>query len=512
MTVNYEAPTTLTSLLIGDESTGSLSYTEVDGEKVSASLELQSVDAAFVVNRLTHAERDELEVVCDGMIIYNKTSGQFNFRENDSWHDVTSGSVVGPNITVDNSIPAWDGVTGVLLKGTGVIIGEDDAVTGLKSIALNSGFAVSNLNDITSLNSVSMTSGLDIDLNGNITEIKSLTMESGFGVDESGNITNVESLVTTFGTDLDSFGNLTGLLSLHINNGGEILNASGDAASPPYSFSLKTDVGMYYSGGDSLSFAALGARQFEVLAGGVATNYLIAQGSTAGVVPAFRVDGADAAIDLGLSAKGTGSVSLLGNGTTAGGAKFWSTNNTFYTQLKCAAPTANVTFSLPTTDSPSIVGPTSTGAPLTTDGAGTLSFDGGLPRYAMCTLTAAQINNLYDTPVLLITNPGGTQTIAIHSVRFQYLFGGIAFAGGGNVYLLYTNVGHGSSGIITQNTIITSAFFGATSNIGTVISLSGVTASTIVRGANVYITNATGAFTTGDGTMNLFITYSIYPT
>ncbi|MDI6767956.1 MAG: hypothetical protein QME52_14140, partial [Bacteroidota bacterium] len=47
-------------------------------------LDVSSTTGAFIVPRMTTAERDALTTV-NGMIIYNTTTNQFNFYENDAW-------------------------------------------------------------------------------------------------------------------------------------------------------------------------------------------------------------------------------------------------------------------------------------------------------------------------------------------------------------------------------------------------------------------------------------------
>jgi hypothetical protein len=47
-------------------------------------LDVSSTAGAFIVPRMTTAERNALTPV-NGMIIYNTTTNQFNFRENGAW-------------------------------------------------------------------------------------------------------------------------------------------------------------------------------------------------------------------------------------------------------------------------------------------------------------------------------------------------------------------------------------------------------------------------------------------
>ncbi|MEK7087203.1 MAG: hypothetical protein AAB958_00680, partial [Patescibacteria group bacterium] len=47
-------------------------------------LDIVSTTGAFIVPRMTTAQRDALTAV-NGMIIYNTTTNQFNFREDGAW-------------------------------------------------------------------------------------------------------------------------------------------------------------------------------------------------------------------------------------------------------------------------------------------------------------------------------------------------------------------------------------------------------------------------------------------
>jgi hypothetical protein len=51
----------------------------------SALVELQSTTGALLISRMTGTERDALTSPADGMVIYNTTTAQFNFREAGTW-------------------------------------------------------------------------------------------------------------------------------------------------------------------------------------------------------------------------------------------------------------------------------------------------------------------------------------------------------------------------------------------------------------------------------------------
>lgn len=86
----------------------------------SASLEIAGTDGAVLVPRLTTTQRDALTAT-DGMVIYNATTGHFEFREGGAW--VTS-SAVGAGGTVTSvglTLPSWLSVTGAPITTSGTL-------------------------------------------------------------------------------------------------------------------------------------------------------------------------------------------------------------------------------------------------------------------------------------------------------------------------------------------------------------------------------------------------------
>jgi hypothetical protein len=59
--------------------------TTVNSVPVSAYLELQGTNGAFLVNRLTTTQKNALVTVVDGMILYDTTLQKFQFREAGAW-------------------------------------------------------------------------------------------------------------------------------------------------------------------------------------------------------------------------------------------------------------------------------------------------------------------------------------------------------------------------------------------------------------------------------------------
>lgn len=92
--------------------------TIVNGQPVSAVLELRSTDGALLISRMTTAERDDMNPD-DGMLIYNKTDDAFNLRVAGEWVTLVSIDVNG----VENDIVVF-GATQGSLKDSGVTIAD----------------------------------------------------------------------------------------------------------------------------------------------------------------------------------------------------------------------------------------------------------------------------------------------------------------------------------------------------------------------------------------------------
>jgi len=128
-------------------------------------------------------------------------------------------------------------------------------------------------------------------------------------------------------------------------------------------------------------------------------------------------------------------------------------------------------------------------------------------------LTAAQFNGMYATPVQVIAAPGANKAILVNHAVLNMTFVSAQYAAGGVVGLQYGNTAH-LAGAPASATEAASDFtaaaastlfrFGAGLSTGALVSAAANTA--------VYISNATGAFTTGDSTFKLWVWYEVIPT
>jgi hypothetical protein len=134
---------------------------------------------------------------------------------------------------------------------------------------------------------------------------------------------------------------------------------------------------------------------------------------------------------------------------------------------------------------------------------------GGYVRVAM---TAAQWNGMYAAPVTLLAAQGANTLIVVDRVVEELTFVAAAYAAGGVVGLQYGVAAH-LAGPAATATEAAADFFAAASTafmqqggLGT-----GAPLATSVNAA-LSISNATGAFTTGDGTWFIHVWYAVVAT
>jgi hypothetical protein len=117
-----------------------------------------------------------------------------------------------------------------------------------------------------------------------------------------------------------------------------------------------------------------------------------------------------------------------------------------------------------------------------------------LAQVATVTLSAANILGMFATPVAILPAPGANKLILVDLINFQMKPGGTQFAGGGVVTFVYTG-----GAINPHSSNIPAATVNSASGSNNV--LPPVTA--VIQpptNTGISITNATGAFTTGNGT------------
>lgn len=132
-------------------------------------------------------------------------------------------------------------------------------------------------------------------------------------------------------------------------------------------------------------------------------------------------------------------------------------------------------------------------------------------QFASVALTAAQFNGMYATPVQLVAAPGANKLILVDHIELLMTYGTAAFAAGGVAAGQYDSTANGAGVIAT--TTLSAATFQAAASTGFTFNTGVVplTFSTCVN-KGIYLSNITGAFTTGDSTFIAKVFYRVLNT
>ncbi len=130
---------------------------------------------------------------------------------------------------------------------------------------------------------------------------------------------------------------------------------------------------------------------------------------------------------------------------------------------------------------------------------------------ASVSITAAQFNGMYTTPKLLIADPGANKLIVVDRMELVMTYVSADYAAGGIVAAQYDSTAHGA-GVLATNSEA-AADFQASESTTFVFngSLDPAPFTTSVH-KGLYLSNASGAFTTGDSTFVCKIHYRIIAT
>lgn len=145
----------------------------------------------------------------------------------------------------------------------------------------------------------------------------------------------------------------------------------------------------------------------------------------------------------------------------------------------------------------------------TISNTGAVSLAATTIKYAVVTMSAADWIGMYVTPKQLVAAPGANLQITVHRIMAFLDYGTTQFTGGGNVFAQYdsTTLGAGTAATgVIANTGINAAVADST------FQLSGtqaVAAASTTVNKGIYLTNASGAFATGDSTFKVAIWYSV---
>lgn len=131
--------------------------------------------------------------------------------------------------------------------------------------------------------------------------------------------------------------------------------------------------------------------------------------------------------------------------------------------------------------------------------------------YATVAITAAQFNGMYAAPKLLVAAPGANKLLVLERMDLLMTYVSANYAAGGVAAVQYDSTANGA-GVIASTTRVAADFQAAVST-GFGFNM-GVVAQTFTTCVNkgLYLSNITGAFTTGDSTFVAHVWYKIVAT
>jgi hypothetical protein len=132
-------------------------------------------------------------------------------------------------------------------------------------------------------------------------------------------------------------------------------------------------------------------------------------------------------------------------------------------------------------------------------------------RYATVAITAAEFNGMYAAPKLLVANAGANTLLVLDKVDLLMTYVSANYAAGGVTAVQYDSTANGA-GVIASTTLAAATFQAAAST-GFMFN-TGVVAQTFTTCVNkgLYLSNISGAFTTGDSTFVAHVWYKVIPT
>lgn len=133
-------------------------------------------------------------------------------------------------------------------------------------------------------------------------------------------------------------------------------------------------------------------------------------------------------------------------------------------------------------------------------------------QYANVLVSAAEFNGMYAAPKLLVAAGGANTEHRVFAVEFEVDYGGAQFASGGDLAVQYDSTANGA-GVLASAALADSVAQGwaADSTAGVAgASVSGAASAKVNKG--LYLSNISGAFTTGTSDVRVHIWYATITT
>ena len=143
------------------------------------------------------------------------------------------------------------------------------------------------------------------------------------------------------------------------------------------------------------------------------------------------------------------------------------------------------------------------------NGVVSLSLAAGNSNSASIAISSAQFLGMYAAPVALLPAPGANKVILVNSMQLIMKFGTTDYASGGVVAAQYDSTVHGA-GVLATNSEAAADFFAAANAVFSFNRSALILPSATTVNKGLYLSNATGAFTTGDSTFTANVNYSIF--
>lgn len=154
---------------------------------------------------------------------------------------------------------------------------------------------------------------------------------------------------------------------------------------------------------------------------------------------------------------------------------------------------------------------TITATQLANNAVGSAQLTANVLQYVAVPITSAAFLGMYATPIQLVAAAGANTLIVPDQVRLVMTYNSAAYAAGGSAAVQYDSTANGA-GVIASTVLANTVFQAAASNIFTFGH--GVVAEPFTTTVNkgLFLSNITGAFTTGNSAMVAHVWYKVIPT